>query len=119
VSLVDGSGLSDYNRVTANQLTALLHVATSGEHPELGALLTGLPVAGYSGSLRSRDGAGLGMVRAKTGTLSHVNALAGYAVDAEQRMLLFAVVADETSSAGPAERALDRIAAAISRCGCA
>lgn len=118
VRLVDGSGLSDDNRVTANQLTALLRVATSGEHPELSALLTGLPVAGYSGSLRSRDGAGLGMVRAKTGTLSHVNALAGFAVDAQQRLLLFAVVADATSAPGPAERALDRIAAAISRCGC-
>jgi D-alanyl-D-alanine carboxypeptidase/D-alanyl-D-alanine-endopeptidase (penicillin-binding protein 4) len=104
--------------VTANQLTALLHAAVSPEHPELRALLSGLPVAGYSGSLGGRGAAGLGVVRAKTGTLAHVNALAGYAIDSDDRMLLFAVVADATADGWPAERALDQIAAAISRCGC-
>jgi D-alanyl-D-alanine carboxypeptidase/D-alanyl-D-alanine-endopeptidase (penicillin-binding protein 4) len=116
--LVDGSGLSDANRVTTNQLVAVLHQAMSSEHPQLRTLVSGLPVAGYSGTLGERGGAGLGVVRAKTGTLSHVNALAGYVVDADGRALVFAVVADETSNKWAAESALDRIAAQISRCGC-
>ena len=116
--LVDGSGLSDANRVTTNQLVAVLHRAMSPDHPQLRVLLSGLPVAGYSGTLGERSGAGLGVVRAKTGTLSHVNALAGYVVDADGRMLAFAVVADATTNRWAAETALDRIAAQISRCGC-
>ncbi|MBX6748906.1 MAG: D-alanyl-D-alanine carboxypeptidase/D-alanyl-D-alanine-endopeptidase [Micromonosporaceae bacterium] len=116
--LVDGSGLSDANRVTTNQLVAVLHQAISPEHPQLRVLLSGLPVAGYSGTLGERSGAGLGVVRAKTGTLNHVNALAGYVVDADGRALVFAVVADATDNKWAAESALDRIAAQLSRCGC-
>jgi serine-type D-Ala-D-Ala carboxypeptidase/endopeptidase (penicillin-binding protein 4) len=118
VSLVDGSGLSDDNRVTANQITALLHAATSPDHPQLSALLTGLPVAGYSGSMHDRGDAGSGMVRVKTGTLASVSAVAGSVVDADGRMLLFALVADARVGEFPAEAALDQIAATISRCGC-
>lgn len=118
VGLVDGSGLSDDNKVTTNQLVALLRAAMSPEHPELSALLSGLPVAGYSGTLDERGRAGLGVVRAKTGTLSHVNALAGYVIDADGRLLVFAVVADATDGRFAAENALDKIASGIGGCGC-
>jgi D-alanyl-D-alanine carboxypeptidase/D-alanyl-D-alanine-endopeptidase (penicillin-binding protein 4) len=119
VGLVDGSGLSDDNRVTANQLTAVLYRAASSKYPQLRAILSGLPVAGYSGTLSNRDqGAGMGLVRAKTGTLNHVNALAGFVVDADGRLLAFAVLADATTNRGPAERALDRVASGVAACGC-
>ena len=118
INVVDGSGLSDSNSVTTNQLASLLHLAMSPDHPQLRTLLSGLPVAGYSGTLDERGGAGLGVVRAKTGTLSHANALAGYVIDSDGRMLVFAVIADATSDEFAAERALDEIAAGISRCGC-
>jgi D-alanyl-D-alanine carboxypeptidase/D-alanyl-D-alanine-endopeptidase (penicillin-binding protein 4) len=65
-----------------------------------------------------RADAGLGVVRAKTGTLFHVNSLAGFTVDADGRMLVFAVVADATNNEWAAKGALDRIAAEIGRCGC-
>ena len=122
-ALVDGSGLSDQNRVTARLLTATLARAASPEAEDLRAVLSGLPVAGYSGTLADRygkpatGGSAVGMVRAKTGTLSHVNALAGVIVDADGRLLVFAIVADHTPSAA-AEVVLDRIAAAIAACGC-
>ncbi len=116
--LVDGSGLSDFNRVSTNHLVAVLHQAASPDHPALSTLLSGLPVAGYSGTLDRRGRAGLGLVRAKTGTLNHVNALAGYVVDADGRMLVFALVADATSNQFGAELALDGMAAAIGACGC-
>jgi D-alanyl-D-alanine carboxypeptidase/D-alanyl-D-alanine-endopeptidase (penicillin-binding protein 4) len=120
LGLADGSGLSNDNRVSANQLTAVLARAASPEHPQLRAVLSGLPVAGFYGSLLNRSqGAGRGLVRAKTGTLTGVNALAGYVVDADGRLLIFAVLANGTGNDWwNTEAALDRIAEGVSRCGC-
>ena len=58
------------------------------------------------------------MTRAKTGTLIGVNALTGYVVDQDGRLLAFAMVANGTSSRYAAESALDKVAAGISGCGC-
>jgi D-alanyl-D-alanine carboxypeptidase/D-alanyl-D-alanine-endopeptidase (penicillin-binding protein 4) len=119
VGLVDGSGLSDDNRVTANQLTAVLYRAASSKYPQLRPILSGLPVAGFSGTLSNRDeGAGAGLVRAKTGTLNHVNALVGFVVDADGRLLAFAALADATANRARAEGALDRLASSVAACGC-
>ena len=60
------------------------------------------------------------MVRAKTGTLTGVHSLAGYALDAGGRPVVFAVMADRTSKVAPlqAQAALDKVAAAIAACTC-
>ena len=52
--LAGGSGLGDGYRVPARTLTQVLVLAASPEHPELRALLSGLPVAGASGTLADR-----------------------------------------------------------------
>jgi D-alanyl-D-alanine carboxypeptidase/D-alanyl-D-alanine-endopeptidase (penicillin-binding protein 4) len=57
-------------------------------------------------------------VRAKTGTLTGVNSLAGVVVDADGRTLAFAFMADQTTNADQAVIALDRVAAALAACGC-
>jgi serine-type D-Ala-D-Ala carboxypeptidase/endopeptidase (penicillin-binding protein 4) len=123
LGLADGSGLSNDNRVSAFQLTAVLSAAASPKFPQLRAIVSGLPVAAYSGTLASRyqgpnGGSGAGVVRAKTGTLSGVNALAGVAVDRDGRLLAFSLVADATSNSQRALEALDRVAAAVAGCGC-
>ncbi|CAM5329394.1 hypothetical protein SMICM304S_05002 [Streptomyces microflavus] len=82
--LADGSGLDREGRVTATLLTTLLARAADPDRPELRPVLTGLPVAGFSGTLSTRyeDAPGAtGLVRAKTGTLNRVNSLAGTVVD--------------------------------------
>ncbi|MFE0515630.1 D-alanyl-D-alanine carboxypeptidase/D-alanyl-D-alanine-endopeptidase [Streptomyces sp. NPDC058964] len=115
----DGSGLNREDRLTADLLTALLVEAGSAEHPELRPVLTGLPVAGFTGTLSSRytDGAA-GVVRAKTGTLTGVNTLAGTVVDQDGRLLAFAFLASDTTSPLDAQAALDRTATALAGCGC-
>jgi serine-type D-Ala-D-Ala carboxypeptidase/endopeptidase (penicillin-binding protein 4) len=123
--MVDGSGLSTADTLQTTALTALVRAAASPKHPELRALLAGLPVAGFLGTLSTRfttsaSAAGIGAVRAKTGTLTNVSSLAGVVVDADGRQLAFALIAGHVPSSSPlaAEAALDRVAAAIAGCGC-
>ncbi|MDC0773801.1 D-alanyl-D-alanine carboxypeptidase/D-alanyl-D-alanine-endopeptidase [Streptomyces sp. HD] len=115
----DGSGLDRADKLTADLLTALLAKAADPDHPELRPTLTGLPVAGFTGTLTSRytDGAA-GIVRAKTGTLTGVNTLAGTAVDQDGRLLAFAFLASNTTNPGAAQSALDAAATALASCGC-
>ena len=123
--LVDGSGLSMQDRVTPALLAALLRAAASPDRPELHALVPGLPVSGYDGTLDDRFRIGpaavaAGQVRAKTGTLTGVSSLAGLVRGADGRLLAFAVVADRVPPTGTlgAEAALDVVAAALASCGC-
>ncbi|MGC5410742.1 D-alanyl-D-alanine carboxypeptidase/D-alanyl-D-alanine endopeptidase, partial [Streptomyces sp. DT225] len=76
VNIADGSGLDREDKVTAALLAGLLARAADPAHPELRPVLTGLPVAGFSGTLSSRytsKAGGTGFIRAKTGTLTGVN----------------------------------------------
>ncbi|RLQ03767.1 D-alanyl-D-alanine carboxypeptidase/D-alanyl-D-alanine-endopeptidase [Micromonospora sp. BL1] len=124
ISLADGSGLSRTNRISPSLLTDLITLAGNGSHPELAAIFGGLPVGGWSGTLDERyraaaTRAGAGVVRAKTGTLSGVNAIAGTVTTADGRLLTFAVLTDRTQgSLDETRAALDRISSALAGCGC-
>ncbi|MFI1014147.1 D-alanyl-D-alanine carboxypeptidase/D-alanyl-D-alanine-endopeptidase [Streptomyces sp. NPDC020965] len=112
----DGSGLDRADRVSATLLTALLARAAGPDRPELRPVLTGLPVAGFSGTLRSRhtgSSPGTGLIRAKTGTLTGVNSLSGTVVASDGRLLGFAFLAGRTPSRDEAQSALDRLAGAL------
>jgi D-alanyl-D-alanine carboxypeptidase/D-alanyl-D-alanine-endopeptidase (penicillin-binding protein 4) len=106
------------DRVTASTLAGVVRLIAGTVAPRLHAVLAGMPVAGWSGTLADRyvagtDRAGAGVVRAKTGTLSGVSTLAGTVHDRSGRLLAFALMADRTSSTAAAEEALDRIAARL------
>jgi D-alanyl-D-alanine carboxypeptidase/D-alanyl-D-alanine-endopeptidase (penicillin-binding protein 4) len=116
----DASGLSRANALTPSTLTGLLRAT-----PErFGIVSSGLAVAGATGSLRSRyDSAasqpGRGVVRAKTGTLTGVTGLAGYASRPDGRLLSFAILDDSVPGGGFAARAaVDRAVAALVACEC-
>jgi D-alanyl-D-alanine carboxypeptidase/D-alanyl-D-alanine-endopeptidase (penicillin-binding protein 4) len=118
----DGSGLSRDDRVSVATLVDVLRTAASAEHPQLRSVISTLPVAGFSGSLDYRlvvgAESGLGVVRAKTGTLTGVQGLAGIVVTASGTPLLFAEVADRVPvrKTLDARTQLDRMAAALASC---
>jgi D-alanyl-D-alanine carboxypeptidase/D-alanyl-D-alanine-endopeptidase (penicillin-binding protein 4) len=123
--IFDGSGLTRANHVPPDLLAGAIRVAASPEHPELRHLLTGLPIAGFSGSLEDRftaagTGTGTGLVRAKTGTLTNVHSLAGLARDRTGTLLVFAVMTDSVlvPQTLNARAALDRATAILANCGC-
>jgi D-alanyl-D-alanine carboxypeptidase/D-alanyl-D-alanine-endopeptidase (penicillin-binding protein 4) len=122
IHIVDGSGISHLDRLTPALLTAVLAYASNPAHPTFHAMFTGLPVAGYSGTLdtrfRTKDTLDAdGMLRAKTGTLNFTNSLAGYVIDESGRPLILVVLLDKTAWAG-VRPAVDKIGAAIRACGC-
>ena len=128
-AMVDGSGLSVDDAVPATLLTELLGAAAAPDRSNadqqrtvaLRPLLVGLPVAGGSGTLADRyhgpAAGGRGWVRAKTGTLTGVNSLAGTVLDAEGRMLVFALLSNGPNPASVRPR-LDALAAGLRSCGC-
>ena len=120
----DGSGLSRANRLRTDTLIGLLRVIASDDHPDLRAALTGLPVAGFTGSLviRFDDAvpAGVGRVRAKTGSLTGVRSLAGIALDRAGTPLAFVLAADRLAlfDTVDAQQDLDNLAALLGACRC-
>lgn len=125
MQVVDGSGLSAQNALPPRLLTDLLRaVAADDADPNLAGIASGLAVAGYDGTLVERyEGGrpvGAGSVRGKSGTLNGVNALSGYVVTAEGRLLAFALIADQLPP-GPligGEPVLDAVAGILATCGC-
>lgn len=120
----DGSGLSRRNLVSTSTLLALIQHAAGPDGEALRSIVTGMPVAGFTGSLTYRFGEGpavaRGLVRAKTGTLTGVHALAGIAVGRDGAPMAFVFGADKAPDAKKvdAQEALDRAAGALAACRC-
>lgn len=94
----DGSGLSFADLVTPRLLTALLlHMQ---RHPQAEAFLASLPVAGVDGTLKNRlkGTRAEGRLRAKTGAISHVNTLAGYATLRSGEPVVFALMTNHQNT---------------------
>ncbi len=91
--IADGSGLSLYNYVTVEHLVMLLRYAWKNNNIYL-HLLPSLPIAGEDGTLRKRmKGTFAGSnVRAKTGAVTGVSALAGYLTAANGHTLCFSII---------------------------
>ena len=97
--IVDGSGLSRYNYLTASALTDILVRLFKNEVDQTLFLPT-LPIANEDGTLRNRFGgtATAGNAHAKTGSMSHVRALAGYVTTADDEQLAFSILANNFSA---------------------
>jgi D-alanyl-D-alanine carboxypeptidase/D-alanyl-D-alanine-endopeptidase (penicillin-binding protein 4) len=92
-TLVDGSGLSYENRVSPQLFVAALRLADRSFRfgPEF---VSALPIGAEDGTLEKRaEGAGAA-VRAKTGLLTRVTGLSGYARRADGRVAVFSILAN-------------------------
>jgi serine-type D-Ala-D-Ala carboxypeptidase/endopeptidase (penicillin-binding protein 4) len=121
-ALLDSSGLSVDDRLTAKTLDGVVQAAAGPDQPALRALLDLLPIAAGSGTLADRftDAATnqgpAGWLRAKTGSLTAINALTGVLTDRSGRVLTFAFI---SNSAGPNGRnVMDALATKLWSCGC-
>ena len=113
--IADGSGLSLYNYLTAEAETMLLRYAW--QRPAVREnLLPALPIAGVDGTLKNRlkETAAEGNVKAKTGTVSGVNALAGYCVSAQGHQLCFAIMNQGVMRAADARAFQDKVCTILS-----
>ena len=123
MTINDGSGLARQTKVPASSMVKMLRLAAGEQHPELRAVITGLPVAGVEGSLRTRyfddqSLPGRGVVRGKTGTLNKVRAQAGFVRTTDGSLLVYAFLINQPKNEYNARVWLDRVTTAISACGC-
>jgi D-alanyl-D-alanine carboxypeptidase/D-alanyl-D-alanine-endopeptidase (penicillin-binding protein 4) len=123
--LYDGSGLSPLDRISPRALVGLVALAAKSK-ARLRPVITGMPVAGFSGTLGpgsffgpfGKDG--LGMVRAKTGNLNHVATMAGVALTTHGQLLAFAFMGNDIPArlGAQPESTLAQLATALAGCGC-
>jgi D-alanyl-D-alanine carboxypeptidase/D-alanyl-D-alanine-endopeptidase (penicillin-binding protein 4) len=111
--LIDGSGLSNENRVPARLLVSALRLAEASFEigPEFAAAL---PIAAKDGTLERRGDAAVGRVRAKTGLLTGATGLSGFAKNALGQEFVFSVLVNGyRGSDREAMNALDGFIAAL------
>jgi D-alanyl-D-alanine carboxypeptidase/D-alanyl-D-alanine-endopeptidase (penicillin-binding protein 4) len=113
-ALFDGSGLSRQDLVTPHAVVKLLTFAA--HQPWAESLIDTLPLGGVDGTLseRFKDAAMLGRVRAKTGSLGHVNALSGYISTPKGGRVVFSIFTNNHTLANhKAMETIDQIVRAI------
>jgi serine-type D-Ala-D-Ala carboxypeptidase/endopeptidase (penicillin-binding protein 4) len=93
----DGSGLSRHDLVTPRAFVALLQYAQ--KQAWFPAYYASLPVAGVDGTLNERmKNSGItGRIHAKTGSVTHVRALSGFAETPGGRRLIFSFLSNNQS----------------------
>lgn len=116
--LRDGSGLSAQNLLSPEAIVDLLRHARDATWG--GAFRAALAEPGAEGTLEERLVALSGSLYAKTGTISNVNALSGYVVNAEGNEIVFSILTNGTGMpASDVRPAMDRIVEALARIGAA
>ncbi len=114
---VDGSGLSRRGLMSAEVVVDLLRFMARS--PQAGAFKAALPIAGVDGTLRDRmrNGPARARVCAKTGTLTGVSALSGYARTRGGQRLVFAMIMNDfTSDVERIRRIQDQVCSALVTC---
>lgn len=110
----DGSGLSRRALVAPEAVVKLLEYMARS--PRFETFYDSLPVAGVDGTLAERftGSPAAGHIHAKTGTISHVNALSGYMELPSGERLAFSIFGNaDLLDARDAEKTIDAVALAI------
>ena len=110
IAIHDGSGLSRLDLISPETMARLLVFALQMKNAE--AFKNSLPVAGTDGTMRGRLGNFAGKVAAKTGSITYVNSLAGYAKTPDET-LAFVIFCNNETRKNDVTPTIDSIAAAV------
>lgn len=111
IAIHDGSGLSRLDFVTPEAIGRALVFAAGSKFAEV--FENSLPVAGQDGTLRGRLQNTSGKVLAKTGSITYVNSLAGFARGADETFA-FVIIGNGLTQAGNSTATIDRAASFLS-----
>lgn len=113
--VIDGSGLSKSNKASPALFVQLLRFAYFNKKTS-NDFITALPVAGVDGTLKNRMSNISKKVRAKTGTMSGVASLAGYATSRNRKPLAFVIIVNGSKGYTWRYRGMeDKIVTALTR----
>lgn len=92
--IVDGSGVSHYNVLSAELIAGLLKYVYKKYPEKFMTLYDSFPIAGVDGTLENRmkDSKAFNNVRAKTGTLTGVSCISGYLTTKKNHTLAFSIM---------------------------
>jgi D-alanyl-D-alanine carboxypeptidase/D-alanyl-D-alanine-endopeptidase (penicillin-binding protein 4) len=113
LAIRDGSGLSRLDLVTP-QTTARLLVAIA-RTASAAAFHDSLPIAGRDGTLGGRLSREAGRVFAKTGSLTYIHSLSGYATTEKNEVLAFSIFCNDATGHSNPVRVIDQIVGLVVR----
>jgi D-alanyl-D-alanine carboxypeptidase/D-alanyl-D-alanine-endopeptidase (penicillin-binding protein 4) len=113
LAIRDGSGLSRLDLVTPETTARLL--VTIAKTPSATAFQDSLPIAGRDGTLGPRLSRETGRVFAKTGTLTYVHSLSGYATTERKEVLAFSIFCNDATGRTNPVRVIDQIVGLVVR----
>jgi len=107
----DGSGLSRLNFITPEAFGRALVYAAQSNFAD--TFYNSLPIAGTDGTLGGRLWNVKGKILAKTGSITYVNSLAGYAQKEDGEIFAFAIIGNNITRKNDSSRLIDKIAASL------
>ena len=115
IQIHDGSGLSRLDFVTPEAFGRAFVYAAKSNFGQVFA--DSLPIAGTDGTLGGRLGNVKGKILAKTGTITFVNSLTGFAQATDDEIYAFAIIANNVTRKPDATRVVDKIAVSLVNVG--
>lgn len=106
IEIHDGSGLSRLDFVTPEVFAKAFIYAAQSNYAKV--FTDSLPIGGTDGTLGGRFGTAKGKVIAKTGTITFVNSLAGYAVNGSGEVFTFAVISNNDTRKASVHATMDK-----------
>ena len=115
LAIRDGSGLSRLDLITPESTARLLAAMTQSNAATV--YFDSLPIAGHDGTLAGRLKKIEGRISAKTGSLTYVHSLSGYATTRTRERLAFSILCNDITAERPAIALIDEIATSIAEFG--
>ncbi len=111
IQIYDGSGLSRLNFMSPEAYARTLVYAAQSNFSDV--FVNSLPIAATDGTLGGRLGRAKGKIMAKTGSITFVGSLAGYAQTPDDEVLSFAIISNNVTKKSDSSGVIDLIATSL------